>query len=122
MAAAAVFVSGTNLVLALGLAHSLAFLVGSVVLVVSLRGRTRMWILPSLLIPCLVGSVLVGLLVWGIYEWWGPTGKLMDLLALLALCSLALGLYAGFLRVLGVSITQRLPGSGTQPEPEPPRV
>ena len=122
MAAAAVFVSGTNLVLALGLAHSLAFLVGSVVLVVSLRGRTRMWILPSLLIPCLVGSVLVGLLVWGIYEWWGPTGKLMDLLALLALCSLALGLYAGFLRVLGVSITQRLPGSVTQPEPEPPRV
>ena len=122
MAAAAVFVSGTNLVLALGLAHSLAFLVGSVVLVVSLRGRTRMWILPSLLIPCLVGSVLVGLLVWGIYEWWGPTGKLMDLLALLALCSLALGLYAGFLRVLGVSITQRLPGSGTQPEPELPRV
>ncbi len=122
MAAAAVFVSGTNLVLALGLAHSLAFLVGSVVLVVSLRGRTHMWILPSLLIPCLVGSVLVGLLVWGIYEWWGPTGKLMDLLALLALCSLALGLYAGFLRVLGVSITQRLPGSGTQPEPEPPRV
>ncbi|KLR59993.1 putative membrane protein, putative virulence factor [Actinobacteria bacterium IMCC26207] len=122
MAAAAVFISGTNLVLALGLAHSLAFLVGSVVLVVSLRGRTHMWILPSLLIPCLVGSVLVGLLVWGIYEWWGPTGKLMDLLALLALCSLALGLYAGFLRVLGVSITQRLPGSGTQPEPELPRV
>lgn len=113
MIAAAVFATGTDLVLALGLAHSLAFVIGSSVLVISLRGRTGNWILPSLLLPSMVGSVLVGLLVWGIYQWWAPSGKLMDLLALVALCSLAFGLYAVFLRVLGVSISQRLPRSGS---------
>jgi putative peptidoglycan lipid II flippase len=113
MIAAAVFATGTDLVLALGLAHSLAFVIGSSVLVISLRGRTGNWILPSLLLPSMVGSVLVGLLVWGIYQWWAPSGKLMDLLALVGLCSLAFGLYAVFLRVLGVSISQRLPRSGS---------
>lgn len=116
MIAAAMFASGTNLVLALGLAHSLAFLVGSCVLVVSLRMRTQLWILPALLIPSLLASILVGLMVWGIYEWWGPSGKLMDFIALVLLCSLALAVYAAILRVLGVSITQRLPRSGSHSE------
>jgi len=94
----------------------LAFLVGSCVLVVSLRMRTQLWILPALLIPSLLTSILVGLMVWGIYEWWGPSGKLMDFIALVLLCSLALAVYAAILRVLGVSITQRLPRSGSHSE------
>ncbi|MEX0768928.1 MAG: lipid II flippase MurJ [Microthrixaceae bacterium] len=113
MASAAVFAKGADLVLVLGLSHSLAFFVGSAVMIVSLRRRTKMWIFPTLMLPCAAASFFVGLLAWGLYRWWAPSGKLMDLLALILLSSLALAVYAAFLRVLGVSITQRLPRSGS---------
>ncbi len=101
--------SGTATVVVLGLAHSISFLVGSLTLVVVLRRRIGVWVLPSLFLRSVAVAAVAGLVAWGLYELWAPDGRLMDTLALLALVPLALALYAGAIRLLGVSVTSRLP-------------
>jgi putative peptidoglycan lipid II flippase len=112
MAVAAASAGGTNLVLALGLAHTLAFSAGSIVLIVLLRRRTGYWHVPKLLVPSVLLSALVGAGAWAIYEWWSPEGRGANLLALVLLTPAALGAYVGLGRLLGMSITKRLPRGG----------
>jgi len=109
MGVAAVVADGTDLVLGLGLANTVAFVVGSLVMVVGLRRRTGRWILPSLLGRSILLSGVIGAAVWAVDEWWAPASRLTNLAALLVLCPAAMGLYVVSSRLLGISITQRLP-------------
>ncbi|HTO00246.1 MAG TPA: lipid II flippase MurJ, partial [Microthrixaceae bacterium] len=112
MALAAVFADGTNLVMMLGLAHSAAFLVGSMVLTVALRLKVGAWVLPSLLGRSLGCSAIAGLISWFCYEQWDPQSKLGQTVALLILTALTLGIYVGLIRLVGVSVTKRIPRGG----------
>lgn len=113
MGVAAVVADGTDLVLGLGLANTMAFVVGSVVLTVALRRRLGRWILPSLLGRSILVSAVIGAGAWAAYEWWAPSTRLTNLIALLVLCPIALAAYLGLIRLLGVSIAQRLPRGGS---------
>lgn len=104
--------SSATTVVALGLAHSISFLLATAALTVTLRRRLGTWVLPTLLLRCLAVAGLAGLGVWGLYEAWSPSGRGADLLALVLLVPLALGAYAGVVRLLGVSVSQRLPHAG----------
>jgi len=112
MALSAALLDSAALVFGLGLANSLAFAVGALVLTVALRRRTGSWILPSLFGRTVVVSAVIGLAVWAAYEWWAPASKLMNLVALLVLGAGALGAYLGATRLLGVSVARRLPRGG----------
>ncbi len=111
MALAAFNTSGTVLVLLLGVAHSVAFLVAATVLAITLRMRTSYWAVPRLFPASATVAAVMGLIVWFIYRGWSPEGRLMNLVALLVLCGGGLAVYAAALNVFGISITKRLPGS-----------
>ncbi|MHB1139717.1 MAG: murein biosynthesis integral membrane protein MurJ, partial [Microthrixaceae bacterium] len=112
MGLAVLFTDDNDLVVALGLAHTVAFTVATVVLVVLLRRRTGRWNVPGLLVPTVLLSAAVGTGTWALYEWWSPQGRGANLLALAVLVPAALGLYLGLGRLAGLSITRRLPRGG----------
>ncbi len=109
MALAAVFAEGTNLVMMLGLAHSAAFVVGSLVLTVALRRKVGSWVLPSMLGRALGCSAVAGVVGWVVYEQWQPDHKLSQTVALVTLSALVLAVYVGLIRLMGVSVTKRIP-------------
>ena len=115
MAAAAVFSTGTSTIFWLGIAHSVAFLLGTIVLLVALRRRIGEWVLPGLLLPTAATAAVIGVGVWFAYDAWSPDGRGLDLVALLVLVPVSLALYVGVIRLLGVSVTRRLPRGGTAP-------
>ena len=104
--------SGTTTVLALGLAHSVAFLLGSVALIVALARRTGCWAVPSVLPGAVVVSAMAAGGAWAAYEQWAPVGRVMDLVALAVIVPLAALVYLGGTRLLGISVTTRLPRRG----------
>lgn len=116
MALAAVFAHGTAIVFLLGIAHSGAFLVGSAVLLVLLRGRVGSWVLPSIAGRSLLGATLAGTLSWFLYDAWAPAGKLQQLLALVVLGLVVLLTYLGLARLFGISVSKRLPVRGRAEE------
>lgn len=109
--------SSTTTVLALGLAHSVSFLLGCVALLVALHRRTGTWVLPAAFPGCALVATVAGAVVWAIYRAWAPQGRGADLLALAVLVPLAAAIYLGGTKVLGISVTQRLPrtSGGTAP-------
>lgn len=108
--------SSTATVAALGAAHSFAFLCASAALVVTLRRRLRTWVLPTVAGRAVLTAACAGSLAWVAYELWSPTGRAQVALALVPIVALAAGAYFGGLRLLGVSITSRLPhGPGGAP-------
>lgn len=109
MAVAAATSSSTSTVVALGLAHSVAFLVGSVILVVVLRRRLGTWVLPSLAGRSILMATLAGTVAWMIEQWWNPSGRLGSMLVLLVAVPVAAAMYLGGLRLLGTEITARIP-------------
>ncbi len=111
MALGAFTTSGVATVAALGVAHSLAFLVASVALLAALRRRLGTWILPGALPPVLAVSGVIGGLTWAAYRFWDPQGRLMDLLALVVLVPVAVASYAAAAKLLGISVAERLPRS-----------
>ncbi len=82
MVAVARFVEDpVRLVLGLGLAHSLAYVVSTLALAPGLSGPgerlwTNRWLVPS------VAAVVAGALVWGAVELWDPAGRIANLVAL----------------------------------------
>jgi putative peptidoglycan lipid II flippase len=112
MGVAAVVTSSRTTVVALGAAHTVAFLIASVALVVALHRRTGQWVLPSVLLRSVVVAAAVGAATWGLYELWSPSGRGTDLLALVVLAPAALLAFVMLIRLLGVSVTQRLPRGG----------
>ncbi|MCB1270746.1 MAG: hypothetical protein KDB31_04940 [Microthrixaceae bacterium] len=104
--------SGAATVVVLGAGHSAAFLFGTVVLIVAMRRRTGIWVLPGVLGRTVAVSTLVGLLGWGIHQLWFPSGRVATAVALVLLVALLGALYLGAIRLLGVSVADRLaPGT-----------
>lgn len=116
MALSAVFAEGTNLVMMLGLAHSAAFVVGSLFLTVALRRKVGSWILPSLMGRAVGCSIIAGVAGWFLYEQWQPEHKLAQAAALVVLSALILSIYMGLIRLMGVSVTKRIPRGNAAPK------
>jgi putative peptidoglycan lipid II flippase len=110
--------SSATTVLALGLAHSVSYLLGCVALVVSLHRRTGQWVVPSALPKCAAVAAVAGVVVWGISQWWSPSGRIADLAELAVLVPLAGAIYLGGTRLLGISVSRRLPRGGAASSPE----
>ncbi|MEZ5268364.1 MAG: lipid II flippase MurJ [Microthrixaceae bacterium] len=72
MGIAAATSSSTTTVVALGLAYSVSFLVGSIGLTVILHRRLDAWVLPSLLGRTLAVAAFAGTVAWMLQQWWDP--------------------------------------------------
>jgi putative peptidoglycan lipid II flippase len=94
------FHSDTAKVAALGLGHSAAYLVGTVVLGIVLRRRVGRGFFPRALPPSLAASIALGGLAWLVEHLVGPSGKFADVLVLLGIGVIGLGLYVVLLRML----------------------
>lgn len=112
MALAAVFTEGTTVVFLLGIAHSLAFLVGSLVLLFLLKARLGTWVLPSIAGRSILATATGSVLAWFIYDAWQPAGKAEQFIAVTVLGALILVIYLGLARAMGVAISKRLPVRG----------
>jgi putative peptidoglycan lipid II flippase len=104
--------SSATTVLALGLAHSVSFLIGCIALVVALHRRVGGWVVPGALPGCALAAAVAGVVVWASYQWWSPTGRGMDALSLFVLVPLAAAIYLGGTRLMGISVARRLPRRG----------
>lgn len=113
MLVAAATTSSTATVAALGVAHSVTFLVASAVLVVTLHRKLGTWVVPSLLGRVVCSATVAGLGAWALYELWLPQGRAKVALALVPLVALVAGIYLGGLRLLGVSVPRRLSHTAT---------
>ena len=102
--------SDTTTVFVLGLAHSLSFVLGCVALLVALHRRTGQWVLPRAFPGSLLLSTVGGLVVWAVHEVWSPSGKIGAVVSLAVLVPLFASIYLGGARLLGMSVTQRIPG------------
>ena len=108
MAVAAFTTTGTATVFALGVAHSVAYLVGALGLLVALRRRRGAWVAPTLALRAIGVAALVAIAAWVVADRWDPAGRGAAILLLVAVVPVALGLYVGLLRLLGVSVTGRI--------------
>ncbi|MDZ7733507.1 MAG: copper transporter [Acidimicrobiia bacterium] len=96
-------------VFGLGLAYAAAFACSSTGLALGLWRRTRQSTFPPLLPKALLVSLAVGLACWSGYEAWAPVGKPGALVSLAVLGGAGTLVYVGLVRLLGVSVTRRLP-------------
>jgi len=94
------FESDTAKVAALGLGHSAAYLVGTLVLGFVLRRRVGHGFFPHAFLPALAASAALGGLAWLVEHLVGPSGRLADVLVLVAIGLIGLGLYLLLLRML----------------------
>jgi putative peptidoglycan lipid II flippase len=99
---------GSALVFSLGLSHSIAFTVGSTILVLALHRRIGEWAVPSVLPRVVAVSAVLGLGAWLVMDRWDPTTKIESLLALVVVGTAATAAYVGAVRLLGISITERM--------------
>jgi putative peptidoglycan lipid II flippase len=112
MLAAGATTSGTATVVGLGLAHSLAYTIAAAALLVVLKQRVGAWAVPRALPGCAAVAAIAGAAVWWLERLWTPTGRPVVVFAVVALCVLAGGIYLGGMRLLGISVAQRLPRPG----------
>jgi putative peptidoglycan lipid II flippase len=94
------FHSDTAKVAALGLGHSAAYFVGSLVLGGVLRRRIGHGFFPHAFLPSLAASVVLGGAAWLVEHVVAPSGKVADVLVLVAIGVIGLGLYVLLLRML----------------------
>jgi putative peptidoglycan lipid II flippase len=94
------FDSDTAKVAALGLGHSTAYLIGTLVLGVVLRKRVGHGFFPHAFLPALAASAALGGLAWLVEDLVDPNGRLADVLVLAAIGAVGLGLYLVLLRML----------------------
>lgn len=93
-------VHGTAVVAALGIGHSTAYLMGSVILAIGLSRRTGHLVIAAGLLRAVVIAVPIGSAAWWLARWWDPTGRLGNL-ALLALVAVV----GGAFYLVGVRVT-----------------
>lgn len=104
MVLGAVVLRGTALVALLGLAHTAAFVLAMVLLLVGLRRRFGRWFASWLPPACIGAGVLVFALTWSLHRLWQPSSRGLVLLELGLLSGLGLAVYALLLRLGGVSL------------------
>jgi hypothetical protein len=91
---------GSTKVLMLGLGHSLAYLLGAVVLAWVLHRRLRRPLFPRALPVALLASAVLGTAAWGFFRLVGPTGRVVTIALLAGVGALGGALYFGFLRLV----------------------
>ena len=96
-------------VFALGVAHTISFVIATGILVVSLRKRIGHWIMPPILPRVLLACAPIAVGVWFVERAWSPSGRFDSALALAVLAPLAAVLYFGIIRLTGTTVTQRSP-------------
>jgi putative peptidoglycan lipid II flippase len=94
------FESDTAKVAALGLGHSAAYLLGTLVLGAVLRKRVGHGFFPHAFLPALAASTALGGLAWVAERVLDPSGRVADLLVLVVIGVIGLGLYLLLLRML----------------------
>lgn len=94
------FSADTAKVAALGLGHSAAYLVGTLVLGFVLRRRIGHGFFPRAFVPALAVSAVLGGLAWIAEDLVSPTERVANLLVLVAIGVIGIGLYALLLRIL----------------------
>lgn len=94
------FTGNTAKVAALGLGHSAAYLVGTLVLGLILRRRVGHGFFPHAFLPALAVSAVLGGVAWLIEDAVAPTARLADVLVLAAIAVIGAGMYALLLRIL----------------------
>jgi putative peptidoglycan lipid II flippase len=96
---------GTARIFALGLGHSIAFLLGSIALALGLRRGRGLAFWPTSLPGVTVLATVVGGAAWVAMDAWGPDGRLTTAVALAVV-----GLAAGGIYYAGVRGLHLLPG------------
>jgi putative peptidoglycan lipid II flippase len=94
------FETDTAKVAALGLGHSAAYLVGTLVLGFILHRRIGHGFFPHAFLPALAVSGALGALAWLVEDLVGPTERVTEVLVLVAIGVLGAGMYALMLRIL----------------------
>jgi putative peptidoglycan lipid II flippase len=89
---------GTARVAALGVAHSVAYLVGAVVLGIVVSRRTGHALVPLRLVPALVCSVPLTVIGWFVVEALEPTGRIANAAVLTAVCGVGAAAYTFAMR------------------------
>ncbi len=94
------FESDTAKVAALGLGHSAAYFLGTIVLGVVLRRRVGHGFFPHAFLPAFAASAALGGAAWLFEHLVQPSGRLANLLVLAAIGVVGLGSYLLLLRML----------------------
>jgi putative peptidoglycan lipid II flippase len=94
------FEHDTAKVAALGLGHSAAYFLGTLVLGAVLRRRVGHGFFPHAFLPALGASIALGGFAWLAEHLVDPSGRLADVLVLAAIAAIGLGLYLLLLRML----------------------
>jgi putative peptidoglycan lipid II flippase len=93
-------VDGTAVVAALGIGHSVAYLVGAIALAIGLSRRTGRAVVPAALPRAVLLAAPLGAAAWLVARWSNPDGRLGNLILLALVGSIGGGLY-----LLGVRAT-----------------
>ena len=93
-------VDGTAVVAALGIGHSVAYLVGAIALAIGLSRRTGRAVVPAALPRAVLLAAPLGAAAWLVARWSNPDGRLGNLVLLALVGSIGGGLY-----LLGVRAT-----------------
>ena len=108
-------VHGAAVVAAIGLGHSLAYAVGTVLLGVGLRRRNYRPVVPRALPKVLVLSVPLGGLAWWVNDLVDPHTRIETLALLIAITAVGGALYVAGIRLLG-GMPERPPHPAGAPE------
>jgi putative peptidoglycan lipid II flippase len=106
MLGAAAATEGSDTMVLIGIAHTLAYTLGAIALAARLRGVVGWAWHPGQLVPTLV-AIGAGGLAWLAMEVWSPEGRVTTIIATAVLGALGMTAYAGALRLL-----RALPPSG----------
>lgn len=93
-------VDGTAVVAALGIGHSVAYLIGAIALAIGLSRRTGRAVVPAALPRAVLLAAPLGAAAWLVARWSNPDGRLGNLILLALVGSIGGGLY-----LLGVRAT-----------------
>jgi len=94
-------VHGTAVVAALGIGHSVAYLLGAAALAIGLTRRTGRLIVPTALVRATLLAVPLGLAAAGVARWADPPGRIGNLALLVVIGAVGAGLYLAGVRLTG---------------------
>ncbi len=91
--------NGSTRVLMLGLGHTLAYLIGALILGVVLTRRLGHPLFPKALLVTAVTSIVLGSAAWGLFRVIGPTGRFVTIALLVGVGVVGAAIYLGVLRL-----------------------
>ncbi len=120
MAVGGAVTEGAARVAMLGVGHSVAYLLGTLILLVGLARRTGSAIVPRSLVRATAVSLVLGLGVWGIARAWDPSSRVGAALLIVVAGGAATGIYLLLWRWTAGRANPRPPGLADPPPVEEP--